>query len=234
MAFSMASRDYTKGLTEIMDRPQPVSSKLRADLTNLEALNRFFGSYSLTLRFLRRWLRPGASATILDLCTGSADIPRLVARWARSNDVKVQVTAVDFQKATLAIARERCRPADAIELVHADVFQYDPGMQFDLVFCSLALHHFTEERAQCLLERIRRLSRRRALVADLRRSTLGTIGVHLLTETIFRAPMTRFDARLSMRRAFSFDELHRLAERAGWTGFGHRRFRFSRQAIWLE
>jgi hypothetical protein len=63
---------------------------------------------------------------------------------------------------------------------------------------------------------------------------LATIGVYLLTALVFREPMTRTDARLSAERAFSFREFRSLAERAGWRNFGHRKFRFARQAIWLE
>jgi hypothetical protein len=59
-------------------------------------------------------------------------------------------------------------------------------------------------------------------------------GVYLLTELIFREPMTRYDARLSAARAFSFTELRDLALRAGWEHFGHKTFRFARQAIWFE
>jgi len=51
---------------------------------------------------------------------------------------------------------------------------------------------------------------------------------------IFREQMTRYDARLSAERAFSFVELRELALRAGWDHFGHKKFRFARQAIWLE
>jgi len=46
--------------------------------------------------------------------------------------------------------------------------------------------------------------------------------------------MTRHDARLSAERAFSFTEMRDLALRAGWQNFGHKRFRFARQAIWFE
>ena len=59
-------------------------------------------------------------------------------------------------------------------------------------------------------------------------------GVYMLTALIFREPMTRFDARLSAQRAFSFGEMRELAIRAGWENFGHKKFRFARQAIWLE
>jgi hypothetical protein len=46
--------------------------------------------------------------------------------------------------------------------------------------------------------------------------------------------MTRFDARLSAQRAFSFVEMRGLAIQAGWKNFSHKKFRFARQAIWLE
>ena len=46
--------------------------------------------------------------------------------------------------------------------------------------------------------------------------------------------MTKFDGRMSAARAFSFSELRELAERAGWTDFGHAKFKFARQAIWSE
>jgi hypothetical protein len=46
--------------------------------------------------------------------------------------------------------------------------------------------------------------------------------------------MTRYDARLSAKRAFSFAEMANLAGQSGWKNFGHNKFRFARQAIWLE
>jgi len=56
----------------------------------------------------------------------------------------------------------------------------------------------------------------------------------MLTAVIFREPMTRFDARLSADRAFSFVEMRNLALQAGWKNFRHKKFRFARQAVWLE
>jgi hypothetical protein len=68
----------------------------------------------------------------------------------------------------------------------------------------------------------------------LRRGFLVRTGVYLLTALIFREPMTRHDARLSAVRSFSFSEIRNLALRAGWKHFGHKKFRFARQAMWLE
>ena len=71
-------------------------------------------------------------------------------------------------------------------------------------------------------------------MSDLRRGFFLQAGVYLLTALIFREPMTRFDARLSAQRAFSVSEMRDLAQRAGWTNLGQKKFRFARQAIWLE
>ncbi len=217
-----------------MDRPQPVSEELIADLRNLRALNRFFGSYRLVRHFLRRWLRPDEKYRVLDLATGSGDIPRLVANFARRAGASVSIDAVDFQASTIEIARRLSQGFPQIEYHRADILEFGERASYDLVLFSLALHHFSAEDAVRLLRRSRELSRGNVLVADLRRSRLAKLGVVLVTTLFFREKMTRNDGRVSIERAFSFRELDELAHAAGWTDYGHRRFRFARQAIWLE
>jgi 2-polyprenyl-3-methyl-5-hydroxy-6-metoxy-1,4-benzoquinol methylase len=227
-------RQFNPAEPELMDRPQPVTPELASDLRNLRKLNRYFGSYRLIEHFLRRWIQPRSRMRILDLATGSGDIPRLIVDYARSAGATVTVDAVDQQPSTLEIARSLSRDYPEIEFIEGDVLSFGESGGYDVVFCSLALHHFEEAAAVELLRRCRDLSRQYVLVSDLRRGLLATIGVYLLTAVIFREPMTRTDARLSAARAFSFPEFRSLAERAGWKNFGHARFAFARQAIWLE
>lgn len=217
-----------------MDRPQPVTAALASDLRNLRQLNRHFGSYALTTHFLRRWIQPGAQLRVLDLATGSGDIPRLVIDYARKVGAILRVEAIDQQSSTLEIARGLSADYPEIDFKQGDVLFFGKDGQYDIVLCSLALHHFDEAAAVRLLKQCRHLSRRFVLVSDLRRGFLATAGVYLLTALIYRESMTRTDARLSAERAFSFREFGSLAERAGWRNFGHRKFHFARQAIWLE
>jgi 2-polyprenyl-3-methyl-5-hydroxy-6-metoxy-1,4-benzoquinol methylase len=227
-------RRFEPNEPEWMDRPQPVSSELESDLRNLRALNRFFGSYRLVRHFLRRWIKPGDNLRVLDLATGSGDIPRMVIAFAREIGASVTVDAVDFQASTVQIAQALSQEFPEIHYHCADVQNFGTDNSYDVVLSSLALHHFSAEDAVQLLRRCRALSRCCVLVADLRRGWLAKIGVELVTALFFRQPMTRNDARVSAARAFSLPELHDLALAAGWTRFGHRRFRFARQAIWLE
>jgi 2-polyprenyl-3-methyl-5-hydroxy-6-metoxy-1,4-benzoquinol methylase len=226
-------RQFDPAEPELMDRPQPVSSELERDLHNLRQLNRLFGSYGLVSRFLRRWIKPGGRVRIVDLATGSGDIPRLVVDYARRAEAEVRVDAVDQQSATLEIAKSLSVDYPEILFCQGNILEWQ-AEPCDIVLCSLALHHFSEDDAVRLLKRCRELSRGFVLVSDLRRGLLASIGVYLLTALIFREAMTRNDARVSAARAFSFRELRELAQRAGWTDFGHARFKFARQAIWLE
>ena len=227
-------RQFDPGEPELMDRPQPVTPELERDLHNLRQLNRYFGSYALTGHFLRRWMKPTKRYRVLDIATGSGDIPRLVVEYAKKIGAFATVHAIDQQESTLEIARTSSADYPAIHFERADALSFQSDEPYDIVLCSLALHHFGDEAAVQLLRRCAELSRGFVLVSDLRRGLLASVGVYFLTTFIFREPMTRVDGRLSAARAFSFSEFRSLAERAGWKNFRQRKFRFARQAIWLE
>jgi 2-polyprenyl-3-methyl-5-hydroxy-6-metoxy-1,4-benzoquinol methylase len=241
-------RQFDAALPELMDRPQPVTPELERDLANLRSLNRWFGSHRLARHFLRRWLKPNGKARILDVATGSGDIPRLIVDHARRQNLSVHVDAIDQQASTIEIARRLSAAYPEIDFFCADLFEWNspPGLKldglkpsslsepYDIVLCSLALHHFSDDEALRVLRKLRELSRGAVLVADLRRARWLSVAVFLATAMFYREPMTKSDARVSAARAFSFVELRELAERAGWKNFGHRKFVVGRQAIWID
>ena len=231
---NLMKRSFDPAVLEMMDRTQPVSSELERDLQRLRQLNRWFGSYRLVLHFMRRWIKPGARLRVVDLATGSGDIPRLLVDFARNIGTHIEVDAVDRQSATLEIARKLSAGYPEISFHEADILGWHCAQDYDIALCSLVLHHFSDADAVNLLRRCRELSKRFVLLSDLRRGFLLRAGVHVLTAVVFREAMTRFDARLSARRAFSFSEMRQLAIRGGWENLGHKKFRFARQAIWLE
>ena len=229
----MKPRQFDPAEPELMDRPQPVSRALEVDLENLVGINRNFGSHRLIRAFLRRWWEPGRAYRVLDLCTASGDIPRLMVDWARRRHITLQVEAIDCQTSTVEIARRWSAAYPEITFREGDARHVsgEPG-SYDFVFCSLALHHFGEEDAVLILRRCLALARLGVLVADLERGFLAAAGVWLMTAVLYREPMTKSDARASVRRAFNFAELASLARRAGWQDFSPARFAVARQAVW--
>ena len=239
-------RDFDPAQPELMDQAELLdgrpSAELQRDLANLRWLNRHFGAISILHQFLNRWLLPvihdprQPRLRVLDLATGEGDLPRELVAWCRKQGIPVNVDAVDANEATLAVAQELSLEFPEITFHQGDIRTWQSSTQssWDLVLCSLALHHFSSEDAVKVLRHAHRLASRHLLVADLKRSRMGALGIWLLTAIFLREPMTVHDARLSIRRAFSRSELAELAREAGWEAFEHADFPVTRQAIWID
>ena len=234
-------RCFDPSQPELMDQATLIDGKptneLERDLANLRWLNRRFGGISIIRHFARRWLsdRDVGSPVlrVLDLATGEGDLPAELVHWCRKRGIAVTVDAVDANVATLTVARNRNRDIPEIRFHEGDIRTWGTG-SWDLVLCSLALHHFSDDDAVAVLRNTRRLAARHLLVADLERTRAGFAGIWLLTALVLREAMTRHDARLSIRRAFSYGEFGALARRAGWNGFSQGRFPVTRQALWID
>jgi ubiquinone/menaquinone biosynthesis C-methylase UbiE len=204
-----------------MDRPDVNKAWLREELEILEKINRF-GAHRLMLGYIRFLLGPNKvqELTILDLATGAADIPRAIVAWARKSGMKIKVTAVDRNEDVLRSAREWCRDWPEIQLEQCDLLQLrHPPKSFDIVLCSLALHHFTSSDAVRILRRMNEISRVAYVLNDLQRSWLTIWTAELLARTIMRSPIVRHDGPQSFRAAFTVDELRTMAAEAGMKNF---------------
>jgi ubiquinone/menaquinone biosynthesis C-methylase UbiE len=230
-------RDFSASELELMDLPQQEEEALRRDLQQIAGLNRTFGARKIVARLFHRLTAGMGRITLIDLAAGYGDHARNLIAQGAERGQEVRVVAVDFNRTTLQIAREATGPGAKMFFVQADARRLpfrDRGA--DLVFCSLALHHFSGEDAVRVLREMRRAARFGAACIDLARSRLAQCAIGLLTTFIIRDPMVRHDARLSCRRAFSAGELKAMAQRAGWPGLAHRGFFWFQQAVtgWFE
>jgi SAM-dependent methyltransferase len=235
MSLFVPSRRFDPTVLEIMDRPGNEEKLLRADLRVLEDINRFLGGYRIPLLYLRKFSSSFPSAkplTILDLATGAADVPRAIATWARSQRIDVAITAVDGNPEILRIARENTAgwPEIRIEQQNLLALPY-PAASFDIVLCSLALHHFSETDAVAILRSINHIARGGWIINDLRRNRIAIGLSKLMAHTIITNPIARFDTPASCERAFTMAEWHAMATRAGMKRFTIRRHRFFRMAL---
>src|SRR5213075_1280780 len=154
-------RSFYPAVLEMMDRPQPVSAELERDLKRIRQLNRWFGSYRLVLHFINRWIKRGAARMrIIDLATGSGDIPRLIVDYARKIRANVEIDALDRQPATLEIARRLSADYPEISYREANILEWNRVESYDITLCTLALHHFSNEDAVRLLRRCCQVSKR--------------------------------------------------------------------------
>ena len=234
MNLLLPPRRFDPAVPEMMDRRGNDPELLRADLHTLESINRFLGGRRLALWYLDMFLKaaPMSSLTILDLATGGADIPRTVVQWARRRNVRVEITAVDGNPEILRIAREQCAAWPEIHIEQHDLRALPyPTASFDVVLCSLTLHHFVETDVVAILRRIHDIARVGYIVNDLRRNRIAICLGKLMARTIITNPIARFDAPASCERAFTVAELRTLATQAGMGTAAIHRHRFFRLAL---
>ncbi|HTS17854.1 MAG TPA: methyltransferase domain-containing protein [Verrucomicrobiae bacterium] len=234
MSLFVPPRRFDPAVPEVMDRHGNDPALLRADLRVLEHINRRLGGYHIPLRYLAELLdkAPTERITILDLATGAADVPRAVAQWARQRGLHAEITAVDANPEILQIARERSASWPEIRFEQRDLLAlpYSPA-SFDVVLCSLTLHHFSEPNAVAVLQRIHDIARVGYIVNDLRRSCIAIGLSKLMAATIITNPIAKFDAPASCERAFRVPELRAMARKAGLANAVIRRQRFFRMSI---
>lgn len=209
---------------ERMDEPGQDPAQLAVSLADLRRVNQWLGGTRTVLRHLRGMVRRSGlrDVSVLDVATGSGDIPLAVAAWARARGIRARVTATDLHATTLALAREHVAPDADVTVESADALDLPyPDGAFDFALCSTALHHF-DVRADAVrvLRELNRVARLGVVVNDLARSHTALLGARLLAATVWRRhPVTAHDGPLSVRRASTPAELRDLASEAGLAGW---------------
>jgi ubiquinone/menaquinone biosynthesis C-methylase UbiE len=203
---------------EMMDAPDNPRELLEDDLRNLRIINRYLGNYRSVLQGVKRIVEEQKLShfSLLDVGTGSADIPVMIACWARHNNLVAELVAVDAEPVTLRAAVDQTAGHREIGLVQGDgrALPFHSG-SFDLVLSSQMLHHFSEEGIIHLLRDWSRVARRAVIVSDLIRHPVAYHGIRLITKAFTRNIMTRTDGPLSVQRAFTLKEWRELFARAG-------------------
>jgi SAM-dependent methyltransferase len=116
----------------------------------------------------------------------------------------------------LAEARQQITGHPKITLARYDARAVPlPDKVFDIVVCSLSLHHFPPDEAVLILQEMRRLARAGFVLNDLRRGRLGYAAAWVAGRATTRNRLTRHDAPLSVLRAYTPAELHDMVRLAG-------------------
>lgn len=207
---------------EFVDDSSVSPADLDYIMTYLRGLNRRLGGVEALLSNLRRWSAdwsPGATIRLLDVATGTADLPLEASRWARAAGFDLRIAAVDLNPATLELARRHIGGQPGIELLQCDarslLSRFEPG-SFDYVHSGQFLHHLADADIVTVLRVMNALCTRGLVWNDLMRSRRGYAVTWLFT--LGRKRVLRHDACASIRAGFTADEARALASRAGLEG----------------
>jgi 2-polyprenyl-3-methyl-5-hydroxy-6-metoxy-1,4-benzoquinol methylase len=153
---------------------------------------------------------------VLDLATGGGDSPVALARRAARAGLPVEIEGCDVNSQAVSYAQEQAKARGAhVRFSVLDALKEPLPEGFDVLCCSLFLHHLDEHDAMALLRRMADATRQIVLIDDLIRSRRGyllaLVGTHLLSGS----RIVHVDGPLSVRSAFTLAEARALADQAG-------------------
>ncbi|HEY7494027.1 MAG TPA: methyltransferase domain-containing protein [Candidatus Tectomicrobia bacterium] len=211
------AQSHTK---ELLDDLDVSDRELWGNLGDLQRVNWYLGSQWLVLGTVHRlWRHAGRPKCwrILDIGTGAGDMPAALLRWSQRQEVHLTAVAIDNQWRILRYARTVLQPSIAVLLADGLHLPFRARM-FDVVVCSSMLHHLEWQDGIALLQAMAAVARYGVVVNDLVRSWLSYYGAKLLLPVLSRNHLTRHDGPLSTLRAYSVDEVRKMAQAAGLVG----------------
>ncbi len=208
-------------LPELMDQPG-LDARLHAQaLRGLARLHRLRRTTPLLWRFVRSFCSAERVTRVLDVACGGGTIACELQQQTARAGCRVEIVGCDISPTAVEFARQGASPAalqsQQLQFVVADVLAGELPGPFDVVICSLFLHHLTEPQIVQLLQKMRAVSTQAVVIDDLQRSRLGYWLTWAGTRLVSRSHIVHVDGPQSVDAALTATELQQLADRAGLT-----------------
>lgn len=204
---------------EIMDDLGYSGEMVDRTLYELEFINKWLGGNAVTLGGIMKMVinhDPKETICIADLGCGRGDILRLIDAWARRENRKVRLLGIDANPYIVEAARTNLSKYPDIELLRMNVFSADfQSMKFDIVIGTLFYHHFTDQQLCGFFRQLKDQVSIGYIINDIHRHALAFYSIKILTKFFSQSAMVKFDAPLSVLRAFKKREMIEMLEKAG-------------------
>lgn len=189
-------------MPEILDDQVP--ERAAPSLSDIVRINRYTGGHRVLRQAMAASVRPEDRFTMLDVGAASGDAAAIVRREYPN----ARVVSLDYRMHHVWTA-----PGDQIV---ADGFALPlRPRSFDIVYCGLFLHHFSNDQIAVLLRSFGTIAKRLVIANDLERHVLAYYFLPA-TRWLFRwDPLTLHDGPISVQAGFTRNELEELARKAG-------------------
>jgi ubiquinone/menaquinone biosynthesis C-methylase UbiE len=193
-----------KVIPELLDDDEGTGAEIASSLGDLRGINERFGGTATTIQMLQRVASQSErrQLRLLEVASGAGDVPLAAQRHFAERGVTLQVTLLDRMASHLNGGPAAAVCGHALQLPFREA-------AFDVVSCSLFAHHLEPEELRQFVREALRVCSRAVLINDLIRSRIHLWLVYAALP-LFRSRITRHDAPVSVRRAYTVDEMHEM------------------------
>jgi len=208
---------YRTQETEIMDDFLLHGEELRSALDQIAKINQLLGGNNLTLSATKKLLKKAGitkTITIADIGCGNGDMLRMLANYGKKNDINFKLIGVDANAFTINYAKTLSTAYSNIEYLCLDIFSEDfDELKYDLVLCTLTLHHFSNEQILNIITTFNKNAALGVVVNDLHRSKLAYRLFQIICFVFNLNSMSREDGLVSILRGFRKKELEAFSKK---------------------
>ncbi|MDT0294255.1 methyltransferase domain-containing protein [Mesonia ostreae] len=196
---------------EIMDDFDLKGKQLERTLRDLEHINAWLGGNQITIQGLAKHLKnqpKDKEISIADIGCGNGAMLREIAVWAKKNKYRLKLIGVDANTHGIEIADKLAKNFPEIEFLALNLFSEDfKQIKFDVILCTLTLHHFKNEEIINILKLYTQQARLGVIVNDLQRSKIAYRLFKAFCGIFINNEIARKDGLISILRGFKKEEL---------------------------
>ncbi|WP_432410623.1 methyltransferase domain-containing protein [Rasiella sp. SM2506] len=212
ISYSTKSRSKQE---EILDNFELHGPEMEIMLNDLKTVNKILGGQQVTLKGIKNLLQfisKKECITIVDIGCGDGEMLRKVAQFGEANMYKFNLIGIDGNEHIIKIAKAKSKAYPNISFHVKDIFSEGPILaEYDIVLCTLFLHHFKNEGIIAILNKLSAEANVGVVVNDLHRSRIAFWLFRLFSSIFINSKIARHDGLVSVARGFKHRELMSLA-----------------------
>ncbi len=193
-------------------------------LQEIERINLLLGGNSVTIDGFRKLIGNGLNIeralTVADLGCGGGAMSELIWLWAEKRNVPIHITGIDANPHIIDYCRNRFSNNQNLSFECFDVLSKAFSVEkYDIITATLFIHHFSNDHLIALLKQLRKQANIGIVINDLHRHWFAYYSIKVLTKLFSNSEMVKYDAPLSVLRAFTKKELVAILKKAGFKNF---------------
>ena len=208
---------------ETMDDFAMEGEILRDALDKIAKINQLLGGNQLTLQGvqdLTSSISKSNEIVIVDVGCGNGDMLRTLADFGLKNKLKFQLIGIDANSFTISHARQLSQNYPNISYRCEDIFDASfKKLKYDIVLCTLTLHHFKDKEIVDLLSVFYANSTIGIVINDLQRSAIAYRLFQALCFVFRLNEMSREDGLTSILRGFKKEELIHFSKKLSFKNY---------------
>lgn len=208
---------YRTEEAEIMDDFSLEGEELTDALNQIANINQLLGGNKLTLQGVKQLLKKtdiSKSITIADIGCGNGDMLRMLSKYGKKKGIQFKLIGVDANAFTINYAKSLSTEYSNIEYICLDIFSEEfTRLPYDIVLCTLTLHHFTNDQISLLLKTLHANASVGIVINDLHRSKMAYRLFEIIAATFNLNKMSREDGLVSILRGFKKEDLEHFSKK---------------------